>query len=379
MIKIAIIDTHPIQYNSPLYKLLAKEDGLEVKVFYTWEQGAQKFDVGFGKEIVWDIKLTDGFDYTFVSNNGIKDRTFFKIKNPDLEDQILFWGATHVLINGWSYWSHLRSILSLKGKVKIIFRGDSHLLNETIGVKKLLRRLFLKLLYKNVDSCLYVGVNNKNYFLKHGVKENKLFFSPHAIDLDRFKNLKYQKNQIREDLNIPNFDRIILYAGKFIEVKNLERLIKNILDIKNPNFHLVLVGSGILENHLRDISKTSKNIHFMPFCNQSEMPSVYSSSDFFILPSTSETWGLSVNEAMACGLPVIVSENCGCEKDLLRDGENGFVIKENNIRDCLVKVSNVVDRDMKIMGAKSLEIISEYSYFNAIKGIKAAVINNINQ
>jgi glycosyltransferase involved in cell wall biosynthesis len=200
-----------------------------------------------------------------------------------------------------------------------------------------------------------------------------LFFSPHAIDLERFKNFNQSESEIRKSLKISNSERIILFAGKFIEVKNLETLIENFLLVNNSNLNLVLVGSGLLEDSLRAIAKTSKRVHFLPFFNQTEMPQVYSSADCFVLPSKSETWGLSVNEAKACGLPILVSENCGCEKDLLKDGENGFVIKENNILDCLIKVSKLSTKELENMSEKSKEIISNYSYFNAIQGIKAAI------
>jgi glycosyltransferase involved in cell wall biosynthesis len=378
MLKIAIIDTHPIQYNSPLYKLLAKEDGFKVKVFYTWEQDAQKFDIDFGKEIEWDINLTEGFDFTFVSNDGIKERSFFKVKNPNLEKEILLWGATHVIINGWSYWSHLRSMFSLKGKVKIIFKGDSHLLNEKFGIKRLIRRIFLTVIYKFVDCCLFMGENNRNYFLTHGINMSQLFFSPHAIDNDRFRSAIGNRDLLRDHLKIGPYDRLICYTGKFISRKNLLSLVKAFNAINGERLHLLFVGDGNLEVEIKSEANSNKKIHFLPFQNQSEIPLIYKASDLFILPSTIETWGLSVNEAMACGLPILVSENCGCEKDLLKDGENGFLIKDSNIYDCLLKVSKLSDRELKNMGERSKAIVANYSYMNAIQGIKAAVKSTLN-
>jgi hypothetical protein len=73
-----------------------------------------------------------------------------------------------------------------QGKVPVLFRGDSTLLNEQPGVRKKVRRIFLRWVYKHIDHALYVGTNNKQYFLTHGLKEHQLHYVPHAIDNERF-------------------------------------------------------------------------------------------------------------------------------------------------------------------------------------------------
>ena len=378
-VKLAIIDTHPIQYNSPLYKVLTKVAGFKVKIFYTWENGSEKFDKEFGKHVEWDIDLTEGFEFTYVSNSGKMSRSFFGVKNPNLEKAILEWGATHILVNGWSYYSHLRVLFRLRGKVKILFKGDSHMLDEKPGIRKLFRHFFLTLVYSNLDACLYVGGNNKNYFLKHGVARNKLFYSPHAIDNDRFALINQTDKgwieKTKKEFSIKETDVVIVFCGKFQEKKNPQLLLEAVKILNKNNLHVIFVGNGKLESALKEGAYKIKNIHFLPFQNQSIMPSVYRLGDIFCLPSKgpNETWGLAVNEAMACGLPVMVSDKCGCNSDLLDDGVNGILIINSNIYQALLRLKSLSKDVLQNMGNESLKIIKKYNYIKASEGVIQAV------
>ena len=155
MKKLAIISTHPIQYNAPLFKLLQQRGNVHIKVFYTW--GSQvmedKYDPGFGKKIKWDIPLLDGYEYEWVENIA-KDpgsHHFPGIDNPGLVASIENWKADAVLVYGWSFKSHLKVMRYFKGKIPVFFRGDSVLLNQRSQLKVLLRKLFLKWVYSHID------------------------------------------------------------------------------------------------------------------------------------------------------------------------------------------------------------------------------------
>src|SRR5579875_1397644 len=192
MKKLAIIATHPVQYNAPWFRLLAQKTSLQIKVFYTWSQSSQgaKYDPGFGKTIEWDVPLLEGYEYVFVDNIA-KDpgsHHFKGVNNPTIIKDIEQWQPDALLVIGWSYKSHLACMRYFKGRVPVLFRGDSTLLDEKPGIKRWMRRLFLTYVYSFVDHALYVGTNNKNYFLAHGLKERQLHFVPHAIDNNRFGN-----------------------------------------------------------------------------------------------------------------------------------------------------------------------------------------------
>ena len=385
MKKLAIVTTHPIQYHAPLFRLIAGSSKVEIKVFYTWEQSQQgaKYDPGFDRHIEWDIPMLEGYDYCFVKNTASNPGThhFNGIVNPGLIKEIEEWSPDAVLVFGWSYNSHLKCLRHFHGKIPVLFRGDSTLLDEKPGVKKWFRRVFLKWVYQHIDYALYVGANNKNYFLKHGISEQSLLFAPHAIDNDRFAEPEedYTREALlwRSKLGIEPDDIVALFAGKLEPKKNPFFLLDLVKNIPNRKFKMLIIGNGALENKLKESAAGDSRIIFLDFQNQQKMPVVYRLADLFILPSAGpgETWGLAVNEAMATGRAVLVSSKAGCAIDLVRDHENGLIL-EGSGEACIDFISVMMKDRTRLteMGLRSREIIRQYS----IQNIAEAIITALN-
>jgi len=369
--RLAIVTTHPIQYNAPLFKLLTERNIVDIKVFYTFSQSqaGSLFDAGFAKIIEWDIPLLNGYEYLFINNTAKKPGTwhFRGIKNPTLISSIEEWGPDAVLVYGWSFKSHLQCIRYFKNKIPVLFRGDSNLIDKKSGFTKSIRNLLLKWVYRNVDHALYVGTANKLYYLKNGLKENQLTFAPHAIDNDRFCSneqlFKRKALQRRLELGITEKDIVFLFAGKLEPKKNPELLIKAFQHLEGKA-HLIIVGNGVLEKKIQGKTQ-SANIHFLAFQNQLEMPIIYRMGDVFVLPSSGpgETWGLAVNEAMASSSPVIVSDKCGSAFDLVQNGKNGYVFRSTDIEDLSKKMKLMLDKNIvRVMGERSKQIIKYWSF-----------------
>lgn len=377
--KLAIVITHPIQYYAPMFRLLTERGNITLKVFYTWERGAEKFDVGFGKSFEWDIPLLEGYDHTFISNNGNMKKGFRDVKNPRLTHEIAAWKPDAVLVYGWNYRSHLRAMRHFRGKAKVMFRGDSTLLDESGGIKGMLKKKILKWVYKPVDIALYVGAHNKRYFLEYGLKEHQLIFAPHSIDNQRFitetqAHIDYRE-QLLETLRIPPHAKKILFTGKLQSKKNPALLIQAVMQMNDPDVHLVMVGDGEQEQLLKNISARHENIHFLPFQNQSMMPAVYRLGDIFCLPSQGpgETWGLALNEAMACGKAVLASDKTGGAIDLIKNGVNGYIFESNNLQDLVNKLMTMISGDYAAMGRRSQQMIEAWSFERQAEAIEAAV------
>jgi glycosyltransferase involved in cell wall biosynthesis len=384
--RLAIIITHPIQYYAPVFALLSNIEGIKIKVFYTWEKEAAKFDRDFGKEVEWDIPLLDGYDYSFVSNGKNMGRRFWDVKNPGLNAAIEDWKATSVLVIGWNYRSHLKAMFYFKNRVPVLFRGDSTVLDETKGVKTRLRRIFLKFIYRKIDYALYVGTANKKYFLQHGIKESQLVFAPHAIDNKRFSDLSKEQEAFiintRASLNIGEDCITIIYCGKLSAKKNPLLLVDTFKKTGNKKLHLIIVGNGELEESVKNEIAENDRIHMLPFQNQTIMPAVYRLGQIYCLPSRGpgETWGLGVNEAMACGLAVLVSDKVGCAYDLIEKGVNGYIFDSGNTNDLLQKLSLLAQDKNRLteMGKASLKIIQPWS-FECIVSALNQVINQPGQ
>jgi glycosyltransferase involved in cell wall biosynthesis len=373
MKKLAIVTTHPIQYNAPLFRLLAASGVIDVKVFYSWGQTSKGavFDPGFGTTFRWDLPLSVGYPHIFIPNISTKPGTthFRGIVNKELIPAIESWAADVLLVFGWSFHSHLKTLRYFKGKIPILFRGDSTLLDEPKGwnIRKCLRRIFLFWVYRHVDICLYTGTANRAYYKRHGVREDQLVCAPHAVDNGRFAADDQNRNVLakawRIQLGILDDETTFLFAGKLDPQKGLKSLIEAFKSLGNRKARLVIAGNGVFEEQLRQLAGTGGRIIFLPFQNQQQMPVLYRLCDIFILPSLSETWGLSVNEAMACGRPIIVSDRCGCAADLVQPGVNGYCFSAGNVAQLATIMQQCLDSDKrKQMGEASKQIIARFSY-----------------
>src|SRR5439155_17268814 len=335
MIRLAIIVSHPIQYYVPLYRRLAKRKDVEIKVFFTWH-GAESpiLDQGFKREVAWDIPLRDGYEFEVVPNVSRKPGThhFWGLQNPRLLSAVLEWQPDAVFLTGYAYASHLKAMHAFFTRsVPLLFRGDSHLLNQTGGLGWVVKRMVLHWIYRWSAACLYVGKHNRDYYRAFGVPEEKLFSCPHSIEVDRFANpsdeLEIQATAWRTELGIKDNQVVLLFAGKFEDKKRPLALMRAVKDHDDSNVMLVMVGDGELGDQVRQIAQSAPDrFRVLPFQNQSRMPLVYRLGDLFVLPSVyNETWGLAVNEAIACGRPVLVSDMVGCAPDLVKPGRTGEI------------------------------------------------------
>ena len=389
MKRLAIITTHPIQYYAPFFKLLTERKKIQVKVFYTWgEQSKGKlYDPGFGKVREWDIPLLEGYEYEFVKNISTRPGShhFRGINNPGLVNKIIEWNANAILVIGWNFVSHLKVMVHFKGKIPVLFRGDSTLLDEIKGfnLKKIVRQLALSFIYRYIDYALYVGINNKAYYSANGVGERKLVFAPHAIDNDRFSShdIIYKEEVLKwkKELQIPLHKPTVLFAGKLEPKKNPLFLVDAAKEF--TGIHFIIVGNGELETIIKDKIKELQNITLLPFQNQSKMPVVYRLADIFVLPSSGpgETWGLSINEAMASGRMVIASNKCGGAVDLIEAGKNGFVIKPDlkSLFGALRWVQQSTEQ-IVVFKNNSKELIKNFSFEKLSMAIESVIINTIN-
>lgn len=369
MKKLAIVTTHPIQYYVPMFRLLAKM--CELKVFYTWgEDGAKaKYDPDFKRIVAWDLPLLDGYDHEFL-NNVAKDpgsHHYRGIVNPDLIAKLKQFDPHAILVYGWSYQSHLSVLRYFKNKIAIWFRGDFNLLDQTTGFKQVLRTFFLKWVYQHIDKAFYVGTANKAYYQKFGLRPTQLVFAPHAVDNDRFTPKDdSERMRLRNQLGIPVDSTLVVFAGKLESKKDPEALLTAFMGLTNNNhMHLLFVGNGELEEHLKEKSRQQSNVHFMEFQNQSQMPVIYQACDLFCLPSQGpgETWGLAINEAMATGKAILVSDKVGCAIDLVKPNVNGFIFKSGNVADLQNKLSILTSNPslLQAMAAQSKNIIAPWS------------------
>ena len=334
-VRLAIVATHPVQYNAPWFRLLAQHPGLDVKVFYTWQDGTQAItDPGFGRQITWDLPLTEGYALQYVPpSTEVESRSFRNMDSPALVGTIEAYQPTAILVIGWNFRSHLRALRHFHGRIPVLFRGDSTLLDKRSGPKELVRSTVLRWVLKFVDYGLSVGTNNTAYFRHHGLTEEQIVHVPHAIDNARFSGTGPDYDNaaatIRRELGFRESDTVLLFAGKFEHKKRPDRLLDLFLRAvpHRPDMQLLLVGNGIMEEQLKKRAEGCDAVRFLPFQNQNRIPIIYRVGDITVLPSEyNETWGLALNESMASGRTVMATTQVGAAVDLIQPGTTGFLL-----------------------------------------------------
>ena len=386
--RLAIVATHPIQYSAPVFRALAAAEGIDLRVFYTWSQAARSVpDRDFGREVAWDIPLTDGYAHQFVENVAASPGTerFAGIDTPGLVPQIVNWAPDAVLVYSWNYRAHFGAMRHFKGRVPVLFRGDSTLIDERTWWRATLRRLALRWVYRHADVAIAVGSHNRDYFAWCGLPQERIAMAPHSVDTvrfgadaDRHEDLALQW---RAQLGIDPGAVVILFAGKLQSKKNPDLLLEAFAALQSGS-HLVFVGNGDREEILRNKAAGQPNVHFLPFQNQSVMPAVYRLGDVFVLPSQGpeETWGLALNEAMASGRPVIASSRVGGARDLIRPNVDGWTFTSGDRSEVVAVLREAVGRGRaglaqmgSVAQSRSLEWSTEVSARRIADAVRACV------
>ncbi|MBL9216908.1 MAG: glycosyltransferase family 4 protein [Opitutaceae bacterium] len=385
MRRLAIVLSHPVQYYSPWFRWLRAHTPLQFRVFYLWEFGvtAQR-DPQFGATFQWDVDLLAGYESEFVPNVARDPGThhFGGLDNPGLTARLAAWRPEAVLLFGYNWRSHQRAIWWARRQgVPLLFRGDSHLLGR--ARLPLLRRLLLRFLYRQFAAFACVGAANRDYFRALGVPEGKLFFAPHSVNAAHFNPndaaTRVAAEQLRGELGLAG-KRVVLYAGKFSAAKQPVALLEAFLAVSTPEEALVFVGDGAEKERLAALAATRPDrcVRFLPFANQSEMPARYLLADLFVLPSRGhyETWGLAVNEAMHLGVPCLVSDLVGCQRDLVQPGETGWVFAAEDpaaLAATLRAALRSPAEEMHRLGRNALATASRYTYRQTTDGLLAAL------
>ena len=372
MKKIIFINSHPVQYFAPLYKYMNLQ-GLPTACWYCSDETLKGHkDRQFNVDVKWDVPVLEGYAYRFFKNYSWKPSLyngFFGLFNPAMITALFREPKSVVVVHGWAYFTNILVLIfaRLAGHT-VCLRGENPLNQERLKskrsnrVKKLWFRIFV---FPFVHKFLFIGLQNKAFYLYYGVKEESLVFVPYAVDNQRFQQFagewKLKKKELRMKLGFPPEAQIILFTAKFIQKKRPLDLLKAYASLQLENKCLVMVGDGELRSQMEQFITQNglAGVYLPGFINQREIMAYYALADVFVLCSgEGETWGLSVNEAMNFGLPVVVSDIAGCSNDLVEVGKNGFVFKTGDAEELSAKIKEAFQLD----GHQSDEIIQKYSF-----------------
>lgn len=382
-IRLAWLSTHPIQYQVPLLRAIAASPGIDLTVLYFSDFSTRAYvDREFGRVVQWDVPLLDGYQYEFLPGTGhqVADAAFFSPRIGGLAERLTPKYFDAVLIQGWNHYGYVEAVWRARRTgLKVLLRCEAtdHVA-ASHGLKRRLRELLITRVLAHTDHVLAIGTRNREFFLKRGFPAGRIGLMPYCVDNDHFRERARSADleRLRAELGMQEGRPVILYASKLTLRKHGDDLLEAYARLPEPRPYLLFVGDGELREPLMHRAEKDRliDVRFPGFRNQSELPAFYALADVFVLPSINETWGLVVNEAMNAGCAIIVTDQVGSGADLVRDGENGFVVPSRNV-DALSRalMDILADKRYRAMGHRGLEIISGWDIDQGVAGLSEAL------
>ena len=335
-VRLTVVMTHPVQYFSPWFRSIAEsEPRLALTVLYATTPNATRQGTGFSRPVSWDVPLTSGYASRVLHPDGdmdVSSYSFTGVDAPRIGAAIDESRPDVVLLMGWHARVQLRAMVHCRRHgIPLLYRGDSNLESAPSGVRRIFWRQRTALLLRQFDAALSVGYRARLYLLTCGVDPTKIYASPHCVDSAFFEweaapwSGPDGRRRARETFGIAPDAPVLLFAGKLEARKRPEDVLRAAAALGGAT-EVLFAGDGPARGDLeREAAQLGVRTTFAGFLTQRELPRAYRAAECLVLPSVTESWGLVVNEALAAGTPVVVSEQCGCADDLVRQPAGGGV------------------------------------------------------
>lgn len=390
-LRLAYVVSHPIQYQAPLLRRLAREPDINLSVFFWADFSTKEYaDEGFGGTLVkWDVPLLEGYKYQYLPTirSSSEGGTFWAPINRGIFRELKKGRFDAVWLHG--YWNVNCLLTMVAAKIlgiPLLERAESTLTSRSRSVvRRSTKRVFFAITKYFIDAVLPIGRRNREYWNHYLGPDFPSFMVPYAVDNLYFQarttTAGHSREEFRKELGLEEGMPVILYASKLTKGKRCIDLIdayvsmKPMHDGKKP--YLLIVGDGreraSCEARVR--ASGESRVRFLGFQNQSQLPRFYDLCDLFVLPSQCETFGLVVNELMNASRPVVVSDGVGCQPDLVTDGVNGKVFPVGNVPLLRNILEGILDdlAACDAMGSRGLERIDHWSFEEDIRGLREAL------
>lgn len=334
---LAVIETHPVQYHAPVYRMLQQQCGVPVTAIYGSDFSVAGYtDKEFGAAFAWDTDLLSGYSSVFLSK--VQDGgapNFDEVSSTGLRTVLGGLRPDAVMVVGYSpSFNRAAWYEAWRSGRPILFRGETSDASDSRSwLKNQGRRAALALAYRSCARLLFIGRHSQEHFRRMGVSGGRLVFSPYCVDVTPFDTDEAARQRLRaatrRELGVSDDQIVVLFSGKLSRRKGVDLLMQAVkglpADVRR-RIVIAYLGDGALRSGLESLAAEPAPVRavFLGFQNQRRLSRYYHAADLLALPSRfNETWGLVVNEALHHGLPCVVSDRVGCMPDLVEAGRTG--------------------------------------------------------
>jgi glycosyltransferase involved in cell wall biosynthesis len=383
-LRLAYFVSHPIQYQAPLLRRIAAEPDIDLEVFFFSDHSVRGYlDEGFGVKVEWDVPLLEGYPSTFLPpwRKAGQNPAFARPLNRGIWPSIEQGRFDAVWSHGYSTANSLR-VIAAAGMcgIPVLLRAESTLHDRTRSIAKLVAKsLFFAALRQQITAVLAIGAANARYWRHYLGDEMPIFRIPYAVDNAFFEQRAQaaapHREALRTQLGLAPGRPVLLFASKLQERKRCADLILAHQMLPVPRPYLLIVGDGEERQRLEHQADGSPEIRFLGFRNQTELPRYFDLCDVFVLPSRHEPWGLVVNEAMNAACAVVVSDDVGCQEDLVIEGVTGAVFPVGDVQGLAHALARTLAESGTAarMGAAAREHIQRFSFEQDVAGLRQAL------
>jgi glycosyltransferase involved in cell wall biosynthesis len=380
--RVLYVCTHPVQYASPLFSRMAKHQALDIVVAYCSLQGAEPaLDPGFGVEVAWDVPLLEGYQWLRIPNRSPRPGLghFLGLLNTGLWSLVRDGGFDAIVIfTGYKYASFWIAAAAAKvyGKV-LLFGTDAHEMasQERSIWKSRTKQLIWPWLFRLADVVIVPSSGGVGLMRSLGIPVERIVLTPYVVENEwwREQAALADRAAVRARWGVPDLASVVAFSGKLQRWKRPSDLLLAFAKARVDNAYLVYAGDGPLRGELEALARgldIAERVRFLGFVNQSLLPGVYAASDLLVLPSEYEPFGVVVNEAMICGCAVVVSDRVGAGVDLVRPGDNGFIVRCGEVEALAAALGEALhDQDrLRRMGKQATERMATWSPRENIEG-----------
>ena len=374
--KIVILTEIIAPYRIPVFNALAHWDGVDLHVIFLAEtdKAVRQWHI-YTDEIRFSYEVLPSWRWRAGKHSLLVNRGLWPALDAACPQAIVCGGYNYPASWGSLWWARRRN-------VRFVLWTESNQRDQRsgrAGVERL-KRYFVK----SCNAFVVPGKSSFAYLRTFGVSEQVIFTAPNAVDNAFFatqaENAKCHPAAVRERFGLPR--RFILFVGRLIPEKGVFDLLEAYAKLESglrSEVGLVFAGDGVSREELAQQAKriSPGAVCFPGFAQREDLAGLYALAETLVLPTHSDPWGLVVNEAMACGLPIIVSSVAGCSADLVEEGWNGYVVPPRDSEKLSVAINSLVRQPelKRQMSARSLERIRNYSPETCADGLAAAAIS----